>query len=39
MAVPTWDDMIRPLLEAARERDITRRDAYTLMCDHFGLSE
>lgn len=39
MAVPTWDEMIRPILEVAQERDITRRDAYTLMCDHFDLSD
>ena len=39
MAVPTWDDMIRPILEVAQDRDITRRDAYSLMCDHFDLSE
>lgn len=39
MAVPTWDDMIRPILEVAHDRDITRRDAHTLMCDHFDLSE
>ncbi|MEX2607930.1 MAG: restriction endonuclease [Kiritimatiellia bacterium] len=39
MAVPTWDEMIRPILEAALGRDITRRDAYALMCDHFNLSD
>lgn len=39
MAVPTWDEMIRPIMEASIERDVTRREAYSLVCDYFDLND
>jgi hypothetical protein len=39
MAVPTFDQMLRPLLALAAEGAITRRSATDAMVQHFKLSE
>jgi len=39
MAVPTWDEMIRPVLEAATKGTITRKMMYSHVCDYFELSD
>ena len=39
MSVPTWEEMIRPMLEVACKQDITRGSAYKVMCDYFDLSD
>lgn len=39
MAVPTFDQMLRPLLALAAEGAITRRSATAAMVEHFKLSE
>jgi restriction system protein len=38
MAIPTYEEMLRPLLAMAAEGAITRRDATGAMADHFNLS-
>ncbi|MBM3773445.1 MAG: restriction endonuclease [Acidimicrobiia bacterium] len=39
MAVPTYDLMMRPLLELATQQDITRRIAQQAMRQHFHLTD
>ena len=39
MAVPTYDLMMRPLLELAAQQDITRRIAEQAMRTHFHLTD
>ena len=39
MAVPTYDLMMRPVLELAAQQDITRRSASLAMRDHFHVSD
>lgn len=39
MAIPTFDQMLRPLLMLAAERSITRRTATEAMSEHFALSD
>jgi len=39
MAVPTFDQVLRPLLTLAAERPITRRTATEAMSAHFALSD
>ncbi len=39
MAVPTYDLMMRPLLELATQQDVTRRIAEHAMRDHFQLTD
>ena len=39
MAVPTYDLMMRPLLELAAQQDITWRTAEQAMRTHFHLTE
>ena len=38
MAIPTFDQMLRPILALACEREITRRDMRPAMEEHFNLS-
>jgi restriction system protein len=39
MAVPTWDEMIRPILEELNVGDVTRMEAYSRVCDFFDLND
>jgi restriction system protein len=39
MAIPTYDRMMRPLLELAAAQDISRRTAEQAMRQHFGLTD
>ena len=39
MAVPTYDQMMRPLLELAAQQDITRRSAEEAIRNHFHLTD
>jgi restriction system protein len=39
MAVPTWDEMIRPMLEIASEQDVKRKTIYPIICERMDLSE
>ena len=39
MAIPTYDRMLRPILELAAREDITRRVAEDAMREHFQLTE
>lgn len=38
MPVPTFDEMLRPLLELAEQKGLTRRDAEVAMGEHFRLT-
>jgi restriction system protein len=39
MAIPTFDEMLRPILHLAASQQITRREATEAMAGHFGLSD
>src|SRR5262249_13860353 len=39
MPIPTFDVMLRPILELAIKQDLTRRQAEPAMADHFALTE
>ena len=39
MAIPTYDKIMRPVLELAAARDITRRIAEQAIRTHFGLTD
>jgi restriction system protein len=38
MAIPTYEQMLRPLLAMSAERDITRRDMTDAIANHFNLT-
>ncbi|MFN7916696.1 MAG: restriction endonuclease [Vicinamibacterales bacterium] len=38
MPIPTYEQMLRPLLSVAASQDITRKDASVLMADQFNLT-
>jgi restriction system protein len=38
MAMPTFEECFRPVLELAVKEEITRRSAASAMCDHFKLT-
>lgn len=38
MAIPTYEEMLRPLLALAVTQDLTRKDATGIIADQFGLS-
>src|SRR6184192_4152429 len=39
MAIPTYDELLRPILELAAKNDITRQSATEAMTNVFGLSQ
>src|SRR5262245_36546141 len=39
MPIPTYEQMLRPILAVAAMQDITRRDVTGTIADHFKLSE
>src|ERR1700680_4945052 len=39
MAIPTFDKLLRPVLELASQQDITRRSATEMMIRKFNLSQ
>lgn len=38
MAVPTYEHMLRPILDLATREDITRRTVQSAMASHFALT-
>jgi restriction endonuclease Mrr len=39
MAIPTFEQMLRPLLAFAAERNVTRQDMTQAIADYFKLTE